>query len=83
MDIFKHFNINPISIVVSIITFILVFYLVYIYLTKDLSKNEKPGISIYVYSILISLTLSGISGYFYNKFYPGKKELLRGDFFKY
>lgn len=82
MDIFQKYSINPISLVVGVVAFSLVFYLVYTYLTKDLSKKEKPDISVYVYSILVSLTLSGITTYFYNKFYPGKKELLRGDFFK-
>ncbi len=82
MDVLQKYHINPISFVVGILSFSLIFYLTYTYLTKDLVKNERPGTSVYVWSTLIGLTLGGISGYFYNKFYPGKKELLRGDFFK-
>ena len=82
MDIFRNIKINPVSIVVGIVIFSLVFYLVYTYLTKDLSKNEKPGINVYVYSTIVGITFGGISSYFYDKYYPGKKELLRDDFFK-
>lgn len=73
---------NPISVVVALVVFILIFYLVYTYLTKDLDRSNSVNISVYVYSTLVALTFAGITGYFFNKYYPNKKELLRGDFFK-